>query len=269
MLEETNTVQTNDAVLSESGLGGEPTGSTETGESENQSSAKREPGQEGLFDGMDAQTLHKSYKSLQGEYTKVNESFKELEKYGGAKQLREWADYLSNNPRFADWVKQEQAKNVLGVDESTMSDEQREAMKLVRNMASLEAQEQVSKVVKDQIQPLAEAYKQQILDTHFKTMDSKYGNDWHEMRDIMSELSKELPESKQNKPEFDDIEDLFFRAVRKAGKYESYAAKVYEKKLTEKKSKSSDRPKTSSGESNLKPKSIQEAYEIAKRMSNT
>jgi hypothetical protein len=265
MSEETTTLQTNDAASAESVESGEAKASVEGGESETKSSAKGEPGAEGLFDGMDAPTLHKSYKAIQSEYTRLNEQFKELEKYGGPQQLREWADYLSNDPDFAVWVKNKQAKNVFGIDENDMTPEQKEAMNLVKKMASLEAQNQISQVVKSQIEPLAEAYKQQILDTHFKTMDGKYGTDWHEMRDVMSELSKDLPEKIQNKPEFDDIEDLYFRALRRSGKFDSYARKLHEKSLMEKKAKSTDRPKTSVDSAPRKSRTIQEAFEDAKR----
>lgn len=265
MSEENTLEQSNDAVQAESSVSGEPKGSVEGGESENKSSAKGEPGAEGLFDGMDAQTLHKSYKSLQGQFTKLNDQFKTLEKYGGASQMTQWAEYLQNNPRFVEWVKAEQARNVLGVDENDLTEDQKKAMDLVRKMASVEATNQIQRIVQEKVLPLSEAYKQQLLESHFKSLDEKYGKDWTEVKDVMAELSDALPIDKKDRPTFDDIEDLYFKALRKTGKFDSYAAKQYERKITQKKSKDTGRPAALSGTSTNSPKSIAESYAEAKR----
>jgi hypothetical protein len=263
MAEDIIPAQSNDTVGAESNVGGEPQGSAEVGESGGTSSANREP-EVGLFDGMDAPTLHKSYKSLQGQFTKVNEQIKELEKYGGPSQMKQWAEYLSNNPNFAEWVKAEQAKNVLGVNEDEMTEEQIRAMGLVRKMASIESKNQIERMVAEKILPLSEAYKNQLLNSHFKVMDEKYGKDWVEFKDVMSELSEELPDSKKDNPTVEDVEDLLFKAMRKSGKMEAFQAKQYERKLAAKSKKSTGRDVAIAGVAPKQALSIQEAFEAAK-----
>jgi hypothetical protein len=217
---------------------------------------------------MDAPTLHKSYKSLQGQYTKVNEAIKKLERFGGPDQISQWAEYLSNNPRFAEWVQKEQAAKVTGLDESEMDETTRKAYDTVKKIADNTADQKVRAILESEIAPLAAAYKQQLLDTHFKAMDSKYGKDWHELRDTMSELSADLPARVQNKPTLDDIEDLYFKALRKSGKFDAFAANQYQKKLTEKKARSTDKPSSVAQSAPKQYKSIAEAFADAKRQAN-
>lgn len=277
MAETTELTQNNASGQPESGTVGEPSqGSGITGESvEQNASAKREPGAEGLFDGMDAPTLHKSYKALQGEYTRMNEQFKQLEKFGGPSQMVQWAEYLSNNPRFSEWVKSEQGQSALGklgIDDSQLDEDGKKAYDTVRKISEAIADNiadaKVKQVLQREIAPLSEAYKQQLLEKHFENMDSKYGKEWHEMRDTMSELSENLPAQLQDRPTFEDLEDLYFKALRKAGKFDSYAAKQYQKTLTEKKQKATEKPGTT-GESAPQPaRTIQEAFAMAKRAHN-
>ncbi len=270
-------VQDNAPGQPESGLGGEPDkGSDKAGESgERKASAKGEPGAEGLFDGMDAPTLHKSYKALQSEYTKVNEQFKQLERFGGPSQISQWAEYLSSNPRFAEWVRSEQAQSALGkigIDEAQLDDDGKKAFDTVRKISEAIADNiadaKVRQLLQQEIMPLSEAYKQQLLEKHFEGMDSKYGKEWHEMRDVMSELSESLPSRVQDRPAFEDLEDLYFKALRKAGKFDGYAARQYQKTLSEKKQKATEKP-GNAGESASHPaRTIQEAFAMAKRAHN-
>ena len=88
------------------------------------------------------------------------------------------------------------------------------------------------------------------------------------MRDTMSELSESLPQSAQDRPTMDDIEDLFFKDLRKTGKIEAYAKKTYEKTLTEKKAKSTERPSAAPAAGAKPAASIREAFEMAKRAHN-
>ncbi len=259
--------QNNASDSAESDDSGEAKASAKvTGESDNKkASAKGEHSGDGLFDGMTPETLHKSYKELQREYSKIqNDIVKKFEAYGGPDQVLEWTEYLSKNPDFATWVAQQKTKSALGVDESQLDDETRKALDAVRKIAKSVVEDEVNKIRQQEIGPLSETYKQSLLESHFVKMDSLYGKDWHEMRDLMSELSEELPDKIQDRPKFEDVEDLYFKALRRSGKLESYAAKKYQQKLTEKKGKSTDRPATG-GESAQKPaKSIAEAFRQAK-----
>jgi hypothetical protein len=268
MSTETETVPTGSEVQAESNLGsGEPQGSTENNGESVKGEANREPSGEGLFDGMKPEDLHKSYKSLQSEYTKAQTAIKKLEKYGGPDQLTQWADYLSNNQEFAKWAQSQHDKNVLGTQEEVDPDQQK-ALDAVRKIAESIVDQRVKDLYQKDVAPLSEAYKQQMLQGHFEKMDSKYGKDWHEMRDTMSELSENLPKSVQDRPGMEDIEDLFFKALRKTGKMDTYVKHQYEKELTAKKAKSTERPSTTPQAGSKSATSIQEAFEMAKRAHN-
>src|SRR3972149_6594074 len=243
--------------------GGEPQGTTEASGEPVKGEPKGEPSGEGLFDGMTPEQLHKSYKSIQSEWTKAQTNLKKLEKYGGPDQLTQWADYLSTNQEFAKWVQSQQNKNVLGTEE--IEPEQQKALDAVRKIAESIVDQRVKDLYQKDVAPLSQAYKQQTLQGHFSAMDSKYGAEWHEMRDTMSELSESLPQSTQDRPSLDDIEDLYFKALRKNGKMETYARKMYEKTLTAKKAKSTERPSTAPAAGAKPATSIQEAFEMAKR----
>lgn len=264
---ENETVLEGSEVQAESVVeGGEPQGTTETGGESVKGEPKGEPSGEGLFDGMTPEQLHKSYKSIQSEWTKAQTNLKKLEKYGGPDQLTQWADYLSTNQEFAKWVQSQQNKNVLGTEE--IEPEQQKALDAVRKIAESIVDQRVKDLYQKDVAPLSEAYKQQALQSHFVAMDSKYGSEWHEMRDTMSELSETLPQSTQDRPSLDDIEDLYFKALRKNGKMETYARKMYEKSLITKKAKSTERPSTAPAAGAKPATSIQEAFEMAKRAHN-
>lgn len=252
--------------------GGESTTveSTNTsGESEGKATSKGEPGAEGLFDGMDGATLHKSYKSIQSEYTKAQEMLKKSQKYGGVDQLVQWADYLAENQDFAKWVQEQQNRKLLGAKgDEAIDEDQQKALDTVRKIAQAEAERNRQELYKSEIAPIAEAYKQQMLEKHFTDMDAKHGKDWNEVRDVMAELSDELPKSVQDRPTFDVIEDLYFKALRKTGKLEAYAERVYAKKLAEKKAKATTKPAPAPQEGMKPAATIREAFEMAKRAHN-
>ena len=247
-------------------MSGEPQGSTENQGESVEGEPNGEPSGEGLFDGMKPEQLHKSYKSLQSQYTKVQESLKKLEKYGGPDQLIGWADFLSNSQEFAQWVQSQQNKNILGTPE--VDEEQQKALDAVRRIAESIVDQRVKDLYQKEVAPLSETYKQQMLQSHFEGMDKTYGADWHEMRDVMSELSEELPQNVQDNPSYEDIEDLYFKALRKTGKIQTYAKKMYEKELSAKKAKAVDRPSSAPQAGSKPATSIQEAFEMAKRTLN-
>jgi hypothetical protein len=258
-----------DHVIDHGGAGSDAEGEAKAslkgeGEPGNKTTAKGEPGAEGLFDGMDAPTLHKSYKNIQREYSKVmNDVVKKFEAYGGAEQVLQWAAYLQNNPEFAQFVANQRNKTALGIDESKLDDSTREALSTVRKIAKAVAEEEVSKI-SPRIAEVSEAQKKELILTHMDTMDDKYGDDWHEMRELMSELSEGLPAKAQDNPTFDDFEDLYFKALRKSNKMEAYAAKQYESKLKTKQKQSTGKPQASGESAPSTAKSMMEAYLAAK-----
>lgn len=250
---------------------GEPvdTGSaTATGEPSGVGTKSGEPtGSEGLrYDNMTPEELHKSYKNLQSEYTKVNQAVKKLDSYGGVDQITQWANYLQTNPRFADWAKQEMERAAYGIPGGEqLDDETKKALELVRNVSREEANRLLQDAMKAKVEPLAEKYKAQLLERNFATMDEKYEG-WRELQETMAELGEQLPPDKQDNPTFEDLEDLYFKALRTSGKFENYAAKIYEKKLAAMKSKSTEKPPSAAPNASPQQfKSIAAAFEYAKK----
>ena len=269
------TAGTDEALQGESGANeGESTfveSGTETGESSTESlDANGEPSaEEGLFDGMTAQQLHDSYKNLQSELGKRSESMKGMEdkfnRYGGAESILEWAQYLNENSRFADWVNQEQSRNAIGIDESNLDDGTKAALDMVEKLANSVADRKVQEAIKQYVEPLMNQAKQSTVTEHFKAMDTQYGSEWRDLQDDMMALSDQLPPEIADNPSYEDIEDLYWRASRKAGKFETNAAKFYEKQLKAKQSKASGSPNRGAAPSQPKgAPSIREAFAIAK-----
>jgi hypothetical protein len=222
-----------------------------------------------LYDGMTGDKLHESYKSVQGEYTKTNQRLKELEgkfdTWGGVDKLLETADYLSNNPRFSEFIAQEKMRNQYGFDESQMDDEQKKAMDIVKKIATETNQATAQELYKKHIEPLENTLKDQTLEAHFSAMDEKH-SDWRDVQDIMVELSDGLDESITDNPSFKDIETLYYRALVESGKIDDYAANLYQKKLEEKKNKDTGQPPGGQGErGKVKASSMLEAYNLAKQ----
>ena len=266
-----NTEQAATAVNVQRGMGskanGEPQGSVNAnGEPiKGDASAKGEPSGEGLFDGMTPEQLHRSYKSLQAEFTKEKGISKKFEQFGGADQVLQWTEYLARNPDFAAWITAQKTKNALGIDESTLDENSRAALDTVRKIARSVMEDEVNRIRRTEIAPLTEAAKQSALESHFAKMDREYGDEWHEMRDLMSELSESLPDIVLDNPTFEDMEDLYFKALRKANKLEAYAGKKLQKQIDTKKGKATDKP-GATGETAPKPaNSIKEAFEQAKQ----
>lgn len=224
-----------------------------------------EPTPEGLFDGMTGEQLHSSYKSLQGELGKRTESYNDLEgqlnKYGGAEQLFQWAEYLDKSPEFADWYKNQQQAQTLGTSVDDLDDDTKQAMELVQRMS----QSQIEKAMQEQVAPLQNAYKEQIFQQNVESMTEKYGERFDKMRDTMAEIAKDMPMEIQDNPTADTLDDLFWKAMRVSGEMDNYAAETYAKKLEAKKSMSMDAPtkKTNVG-TKTNVVSMMDAYNAAK-----
>jgi len=267
MSDDVETVDTSVDQQSESQLSGEAQASATTGESETHTpDTNGESTAESLFDGMTAAQLHKSYKSIQGEYTKVNEGMKMLSQYGTPEQIGQWAGYLQNNPRFADWVKQEQGRNAMGINEGELDEDQQKAMNVVQNIVQQTVDTRLKELHKQEIEPLADKYKEDSLDKIWGKMDEKYGIEWRDLKDDMGDLSEDLPSKVADNPSLKNVEALYFQALAEAGKLDAYAAKKYEASLKEKQKKSTgEKPTDHSGSQKTKYGSMHEAFEAAKR----
>lgn len=224
---------------------------------------------EGLFDGMTGEQLHSSYKSLQGELGKRTESYNDLEgqlnKYGGADQLFQWAEYLDKSPEFAQWYQDQQQAQTLGTSVDDLDDDTKQAIELVERMSKV----QIDKAMQEQVAPLQNAYKESIFQQNIETMTEKYGDRFDSMRDKMAEIAKDMPMEMQDNPTADTLDDLFWKAMRVSGEMDNYAAEQYAKKLESKKSMSMDSP---SKKANVGTKSnvvsMLDAYNAAKAAQN-
>lgn len=266
MAEEGTAVDTSASQQSESQISGEAQASTATGESvEGAPETNGESSPESLFDGMTGEQLHKSYKSLQGEYSKQREGMKMLEQYGTPEQIAQWAAYLQNNPRFQDWVKQEQSRNAYGINEGELDEDQQKAMNVVQNIVNQTVEARLSELKKQEIDPIAGKLKDETLEKHFESMDKKYGAKWREHQDKMGDLSEDLPPKIQDNPSFKNVEALYFQALAEVGKLDTYAAEKYQEQLNEKKKKATEKPTDHVASQPKAARTMQEAFEQAKR----
>lgn len=236
-------------------------------------------GVEGLPEDWTPDTISdrfKDYQNLQREFGSRNEELKEFKAiseqmaaYGGPEQMMAWMQYLSSNPSFAEWVQSQQnqeQKQDLGFNTEDMDEDTQKALEIVEKIAGNKAAALIEEAIRSKVDPITNTYKEQVLENNLDIMDETYGEDWREMQDVMADLAAGLPKDVQDSPSFEDIEDLYWRALRKSGKMDDYAAKAYEKKLSSKKAHATEKP--SSANSKGAPKkamSIAEAFELAKQ----
>ena len=251
-----------DAVIDNNTEGQPEPGASETG---------GEPtGVEGLPEDWTPELLadrYKSYQELQREFGERNEAFKTLENkfspYGGVDKLVESAQYLQNNPRFQEWVKEEQERSYYGDTQQDLTDENRQAVEIVERIVN----QRVEQALKDRVAPLENGYKEKSLAENFGKMDGIYGSDWREQQTSMTKLAESLPKSVQDNPSLEDIQDLYWNSLRRdgGGKFEAMQAKMYQKKLESTKSKSTEKPSSvPTGRLGQKISSMAEAFNVAK-----
>lgn len=224
----------------------------------------------GLPDGMTPEALAKAYKSLQGEYTKGQQSSKALSDslapYGGPEKMAQWAQYLSKNQSFANWVKSEQQKQSLGTQgdpNSEVDEDTQKALGIVNRVAT----QTVDRLYQDKVAPIENALKQERLEDNMSKMDEDpvYSN-WRDYQDQMADIAETLPASMQDNPSQKDLQNIYWMAVRDSGNFEAVMQKSYEKMLKSKQSKSSEVPGTNSARgAHKKALTVTEAFEQAKR----
>ena len=214
---------------------------------------------------MTGEKLHQSYKSLQGEFTKRTEKLKSLEgsftKYGGAEGLTKWAEYLMANPRFAEWVKEEQRIQNLGSDEG-YDENTKKAMYIVERIAD----QRIEEALRERLEPISESYKQETLSRNMSKMDTEHPG-WRELQEKMVEIGETMPPEVQDSPSFRDLETIYIRALLESGKFEDVMAASYEKKLKAAQGKAAGAPAKTGGVTTFPKKfsSMREAFESAKK----
>lgn len=220
------------------------------------------PAGEGLFDGMTPEALHKSYKSLQGEFTKRSETLKDLEKnfssFGGFENVLKYSKYLSDNPRFKTWLEEEKKISIAG-EERASDPEFQKAISIVNKLID----DRLSSALNRDVKPYTEAFAKERLTKTFAKMDEQYEG-WKDVSDLMADIGEAtFPQEVLDNPSYDVLETLYFRALSKSGKLNDVMAKSYEKKLQKIK-------KLGSGQAGVTPKgkkaagSLREAFEMAK-----
>jgi hypothetical protein len=224
----------------------------------------REPGEE-LFDGKTAEQLQESYKALQTEFNNRNESSKALESrlnnYGGMDAVEQWLTFMNTDEGMANYIRQRQQEQVFGQPQEEISDEQKQAQDIVNSLVD----QKIQALQKTSIEPLAQAYQQKLLEENMKIMDTTHGPEWRELQNDMLSLAKKLPESVQNNPSYEDIDDLYTLALKHSGRADEIAAKRYEKTLLEQRAKSQEKPISAVGKpANKKATTIGEAWAQAK-----
>ena len=261
---------------------GQPAGDLESAEGqpteEGQAAQTAEPtGVEGAVEEItpDSPNWEQQYKTLQTEFGTRNEELKsfqdmasQMEAFGGSEQLVGWANYLQNNPRFAEFIQAEQAREnneQLGYDEN-MDEDTRNALDLVRKEAERIAEAKVQEYIKNKVDPITDRYREADLESNLSQMDDKYGDAWRDVQDEMAKLAEGLPLEVQDAPTLDVLEDLYWKAVRTTGKMDGVMASMHEKKLKEKISHSSERPTSNAGQGQpKKAMTMQEAFAQAKQ----
>lgn len=254
----------------------QPQGDSDVGGGE--PTEKVQPSEEPSGEGSEEITPeHKSYKEMQSAYTKSQQRLKDyekqmasLEEFGGVRGITDWATYLKQNPRFAEWVAQEQKLAHGETDEfADQPEETREAWEKVRKMINENTQQKVAEAVA----PMINTLRKKAMDDIATKMSKKYGDDWKddEIRQTMAELSEKLPPQTRANPTLDDFEDLFMRSLRHTGRMESYMRRLYERNVQEKKKKSVETPVVPQGGApEGKPKDMWEAFQrVKKRQGST
>lgn len=213
------------------------------------------------------------YKELQSEYSKVTDSNKnykgveeKLAQFGGADKVLEWANFLATDKGFATFIQERQKQNLIGgVDTADMDDETKKALDIVQKVAGGVVDQRVAELTRTKLDPLANSYKEGLIEKHFETMDKKYP-EWREFKNSMSELSDGMPDKIADNPTYENIEDLYWKAVRKSGKMDDVMAKTYQQKLEKKKAQTIEKPSGAIPTGSHKEKmTMDEAYAQAKK----
>jgi hypothetical protein len=262
---------------------GNATASQETTKAEGQPDGElKAEGGESTAKAQETEGLEKSYKELQSKFSKTTEELKankekldKLNAYGGVEKIVEQIEYLAGNEDFKEWAKQQSQKNDYGINPSETDAETQQALKLVEKIASATTEKQVQKAVaelkkelQDQINPVSTEYAAEKMDSLLDGLDEKYGEGWHEVKDQMADII-EQDKSFPKIPTAKAVEGALVKALIQEGKMDEFGKNLYEKSLEAKKDMATETLGTrKDATTDTKPKTIQEAYEQAKRQHN-
>ncbi len=218
------------------------------------------------------------YKETQGEYTKTQQLNKEqeakigdldkrLERLGGLDNVEKYLDYLQKDPDFVKLLNQKRDSKNFGISEEGLTPEAKEVLELVKKIAKSEVDFRLSGVKQDfdgKIDPYIEAAQDRVLGEIYDRMDTNYGESWSEELETIQELSKDWSEDRVAKLKYSDVEELYIIALKRNGKFDKFAEKVYSDKINKTKEKSTSLSRTGSVKRPPKGK-VRNMFDAAKR----
>lgn len=207
----------------------------------------------------------KGYKELQKGYNESREEVKgeksqreslenQFVRFGGVDKALTALDFVNTDQDFRDLVVKKQNNEIIGVDESKFSPQQKEAFHTVRQVVKgelapviAEFNQKLKQLVDSEISPHTNAMKDVNLEHHIDKMTEKYGEDWLSQLDSMEKLKSTLPEQAKIAPTFKDIDRLYIESLREEGKFDAFIIKQAKQLAKGKSSKTTKRPKSSGG----------------------
>lgn len=210
-----------------------------------------------------------AYSSLQGEYTKVNTEHKELmtemERFGGWENVQKTAEFLQSDPQFIEWYQQRLAADASGVGNATdMDDEQMRAIKTVENLID----QKLRNEYEPKVERLETELNQRTLLENVNTVRDKF-KDFDDYKETMADISKRLHPDMQATATAEQIEDLYWSAIRESGKMEEKMAQLYQAQLEAKKAQDTGAASgVATTTSNAKVMNIADAFTLAKKTLN-
>lgn len=221
------------------------------------------------------ETTNDKYKAMEQYVSKTRDEISDLKSqnqaienalnpYGGIDKALNLVQYVSSDPDFAELIKKK-SRGDSSIDESKMSPDAKEAMKIVRDVAKEVVREEITQLRQTTIDPHIKNVNDKNLDILATQMTDKFGDDWLEYADQMQEMAEDYSVSKRNSLDLEDVEGLYIRALNKAGKLDKFSTVKKQQKEQKKINKSTPRSKTTSVGSNKKDGKPTDLFDAASR----
>lgn len=167
----------------------------------------------------------RAYKALQADYTRKSQTLKDLGDVDALRQERAFIQQLRSDPEFLAWAEKRLQAEQTGVTDPDPD--------------TLEAIKIVERIAEAKLAPLkAEALKNRF-ESISREMDKAHGPEWTSHKGKMLEIHQGdmrkgiVSPMSEERFDLDYMQGLYARAV---GSDPEYAAKAYEKRLTQKQS---------------------------------
>ncbi len=230
--------------------------SGETGDDEGQSD---KTGEDDKFD------FEQGYKEIQRVYSESRDEVKEtnsqlesmknlLDRFGGVEKVVQTLDYITADQDFKDLAIKKQNSEIVGIDESKLSPQQKEAFNTIRKVVKSELSpivtefnNRLKELVNTEINPHTSAMKDVNLEHHIDKMSQKYGSGWMKQLDSMNKLKGSLSDQAKVAPSFKDLDRLYKESLEEDGLYDEFIMQQAQQLAKSKKSKTTSRPRSSGG----------------------